>query len=974
MNNDMTKQMLAVFAVGLLAAAPAAADTWYWTGLINEPIEGQTGTGTFGVNANNAGNWTNLVTHTTGVPQAGDTVVYSSDYASNANVGFSKIASRKLAEIRCEKESFDFRQSNLNLMDGGRVVFEEAAISKSWTGGLVLNGTGTVDVKNPSVIFAIQKSFEGSTSTLIKEGPGMFRVCDDGGVGSTRKYLVKTTSLRGGSVAINIGTCWPLTSGAELRFDSNDGDIRYVLGSIANKYNDPVKYGVVIPNGALVESDAVSNTSHGVTSPVGNKLWFTGTPKVADMVFTGTFYGSAGLVWLPGDPSYVFTFKKATHETTGEIAVSNGTVRVCDGASFPHLSLVTVRGANARFQVDATAVMKMPVTTLAISDGGKIKPEAGTHLDVAAVTVNGVAVADGIYSGTAASHATQVDWMDGAGMVCVGHGVPEAAQVSATWTGGGSDALSSTAANWNGAAPTLTDGGAYVTASGGTGFTAADDVWLKGFDLTSRSAFAFGAAAGKAFWLGSKGIAGGTGTYTINTPQILTSDQKWNFKSGATVNFNEPFDTRGLSELYVTGTTAVYNVNSSLGPKGFQVHFEHKSTVNIAAGVTNNADIRIWNDQTDPNASDYFWSNSKYKKPVVFKGGAPTVMNGFLHNTSTEYTVTFEPNANVTFNAGFMGRNTTTLNVGAGARVRFNKPFLNRNGFYAYFDATGIFEMNAEANCFGYANPWSSVFNKGTIKLLVPYALKDFHVPDGTFEYKGTPKNDADAGRFEIAGSAVLDFCGNDQSLKSLAARGGTITSETDAVLTLNANHNWTAALGPTSRVDKTTWTGGVGLVYNGKDANWPRFMMNVSSTTGRLEVVQGRLVFPKASGDPLLLTYGSEAAGYYPRPSKDASWTNCCAVTVRGGTLELEHSKTFGPQTVVKFVKTSNAYGKIKLADGVKQCVYALEIDGERQRQGTYGATGSGARYVNDALFAAGSTGVLSVVGEGLGLVILFK
>ena len=226
MNNDMTKQILAIFAVGLLAAAAPAADTWYWTGLIDEPIPNQTSTSTWGRNANNAGNWTNLVTHTTGVPQEGDTVVYSSDYAVSSYVGFSPIVSRKLAEIRCEKGSFDFRQSNLKLMDGGRVVFEEAAVSKSWTGGLVLNGTGTVDVKNPSVTFAIQKSFEGSTSTLIKEGPGMFRVCEDGGVGTTRKYLVKTTSLRGGSVAINIGTCWPLTSGAELRFDANDGDIR----------------------------------------------------------------------------------------------------------------------------------------------------------------------------------------------------------------------------------------------------------------------------------------------------------------------------------------------------------------------------------------------------------------------------------------------------------------------------------------------------------------------------------------------------------------------------------------------------------------------------------------------------------------------------------------------------------------------------------------------------------------------------
>ena len=967
----MKRILCSCVGVFVVSAAVSAADTWYWTGLIDEPIPNQTSTSTWGRNANNAGNWTNLVTHTTGVPQEGDTIVYSSDYAVNSYVGFSPIISRKLAEIRCEKGSFDFRQSNLKLMDGGRVVFEEAAVSKSWTGGLVLNGTGTVDVKNSSVTFAIQKSFEGSTSTLIKEGPGMFRVCEDGGVGTTRKYLVPTTSLRGGSVAINIGTCWPLTSGAELRFDSNDGDIRYVLGSVASKYNDPEKYGVVIPNGALVESVAVSNTSHGVSSSVGNKLWFTGTPKVADMVFTGTFYGSAGLVWLPDDPGYTFTFKKAVHETTGEIAVSNGTVRVTDGASFPHISLVTVRGANARFEVTATAVAKMPAAMLAISDGGKVNVAGGVHLDIASAKVNGAAVADGLYCRTGSAIAAQADWVDGDGIVCVGS-APGAAQTTANWTGDGTGTLSGTAANWSGGVPTLTDGGTFVNVQGGAGFTAADDLWLKGFDLKGSAAFTLAAVAGKDFWLGSGGILGGTGTYTINAPLTFTTEQHWNFKNGATVNFNVPLDAFGASELFVNGTTAVYNVNSSLGPKGFQVHFEHKSTVNIAAGVTNNADIRIWNDQTDPNAGDYYWSNGTYKKPIVFKGGAPTVMNGFLHNTSTEHTVTFEPNANVTFNAGFLGRNTTTLNVGAGARVRFNKPFLNRNGFYANFDATGVFEMNAEGNCFGYANPWSSVFSKGTVKLLVPYALKDFHVPDGTFEYKGVPKTDAEAGRFEIAGSAVLDFCGNDQSLKCLAARGGTITSETDAVLTLNANNNWTAALGPTSRVDKATWTGGVGLVYNGKDANWPRFMMNVSSTTGRLEVVQGRLVFPKASGDKLLLTYGSEAVGYYPRPSKDASWTNCCEVTVRGGTLELEHKNTFGRQVAVKFVKTGNAYGKINLAEGVSEKVYSLEIDGEDQRRGTYGATGSGAQHVNDTLFAGG--GVLSVVGDGLGMTIIFK
>ena len=152
------------------------------------------------------------------------------------------------------------------------------------------------------------------------------------------------------------------------------------------------------------------------------------------------------------------------------------------------------------------------------------------------------------------------------------------------------------------------------------------------------------------------------------------------------------------------------------------------------------------------------------------------------------------------------------------------------------------------------------------------------------------------------------------------------------------------------------------------------RSMMRQSPSTGRVEVVSGTLVFLRraaTSGETFDLKGGS--SNPYPRlANEDGGWTNATAVVVKGGTLELEHSKVFGPQTVVQFVQTSSAYGKIKLADGVRQRVYALEIDGEDQRRGTYGATGSGAQHVNDTLFAGG--GVLSVVGDGLGMTIIFK
>ncbi len=974
------KKIVCMMSASALALALSAADTWYWTAKDYTPARpGYADTDAnsikvYGIDASSANNWTNLVKNCTGVPQNGDTIVYNVNYVDTSNgyysyAGFYKLQSLKLAEIRCERASFSIRQSNMNIMDGGLVNFiATSGGNNNWAGGLRLWGTVTNYVASGKIL-TIEKSIEdctaSETATLVKTGDGELRVCVDGGVGDTRKYLAKTTSLVGGTLSINIGLCWPLPSGAELRFDSNDSSARYNFGSVTNKYNDPDTYGVVIPDGALVESDDVKNTDHGITSPTGLKLWFTGTPKVSDMVFTGTLYDQAGMVWMPDDSSYMFTFKKATHETTGEIAVSNGTVRVSDRAGFPNLSLVTIRGANSCFRMDALASHNMKSATLAISEGGKVSVTADRCLWVSAVTVDGDSVSEGMH--------TSESWIDGGGSVYVG-GISEADKTDATWTGA-VDALSGTAGNWDGSAPDLTGGGAYVTVSGGSGFTASSDIWVNGFDFgDSSSAFSFGATDGSDFWLGSGGVSGGAGTYSLDSTMTLTSDQQWNFKTGAEVDFNKPLAFLGTEDLFINGTTAVYNVNSSLGPIGTQVHFEHKSQLNIAGGVTNNADIRIWNDQTDPEANDYYWSNATYEKPVVFLAGGPTVMNGFFHYTNTSHTIEFMENADVTFNGGFLGRNTTTFQVGSGARVRFNEPLINRNGFYGKFaDSTAVFEMNAEANCFGSENPWSGKFYNGTIKLLVPYAMKDWMVPAGTFEYKGDPRGELSGGRFEIAGNATVDFCGNDQSLCCLYACGGTFASDADAVLTLNANDNWTRVVGVTSRVDNVKWVGGIGLVYNGKEAGWPRFMLcSASTTTGRLEVVQGRLVFPAKDATSVTLSYGNETEATYSFTARTTGWPNCSEVTVRGGTLEIGHSNVLGKQTVVNFVKTDDKYGTISLGSGVRQRVRSLNVDGTKQRLGTYGATGSGAKHICDDLFSG--EGVLEVFGDGLGCILIVR
>ncbi len=958
-----TAAALAITAA-LAAAIPAtASDTWYWTGLNTTPA-GSGNASDWGYDASLAVNWTNLVTKSQGVPQNGDIIVFSSDYAHNSQgIGINKITSTKFGGVRYEKGQQAIKQSELKLADGGFIVFEDPAAGSTWTCNVVCSGTNTVSIASGKTLKLDWRRVTGTTATIVKDGPGIF-------IANTHdKYDLPcntaTVLLRGGTFGFQYGKI------KEFRFDSNDPGLRLQLGTRTLNNNDKSRtftnYGYFVEDGVLSEAECVDNTAHGVTSSYGHNITFTGTPRVEDMAFTGTFYGSAGLVWNPAAANYTFSFKKATHQTTGLIAISNGVVRACDGARFPNLSRVNVDGANSRFRVETTGGFQMPSATIALSNGGKVALASGVKMTASAVMVDGAAVASGLYHGAGATSilgSTEASWIDGAGYVAVG--LAAAAQTSATWTGAGADTLSGTAANWSGAAPTLTDGSAFVTATGGAGFTAEDNAWLDGFDLTSVSSFAIGAAAGKELWLGSGGIRGGNGTYSIDAPVAATAPQTWNFSNGATVNFNAPFASgTDATAVSVSSTNSTFNVNASLGPKNFQVGFKQRNTVNIAAGVTNNADIFLYNE----SSAGY---QDLINTLVKFKGGAPIVMNGFLHNTNISWRLNFAANADVTFNGGFLNCGSTYFSgIGANARVRFNKPFLARNSFLPKnFDSTAVIELNAEGNCLGYANPWTTTdgygpFQSGTIRTLVPYALKDFLVPAGTFVYNGSATSEAQGGRFFMTGNAVLDLYGNDQSLQILYADGGTVTSAADARMTLNDDSTWASATAKKTRADYATWAGGAGLVFNGKSADWPRYMMTVSSTTGRLEVVQGRLVFPSASGDALVTSIGSESATSVARPATNAGWPNCSEVTVRGGTLEIEHSNTFGKQTVVKFEETDGAYGKIKLAAGVSQRVGSLWVDGVKMPVGTYGAAGSGAQFVRADLFDAGGTGVLCVPGS---------
>jgi hypothetical protein len=153
--------------------------------------------------------------------------------------------------------------------------------------------------------------------------------------------------------------------------------------------------------------------------------------------------------------------------------------------------------------------------------------------------------------------------------------------------------------------------------------------------------------------------------------------------------------------------------------------------------------------------------------------------------------------------------------------------------------------------------------------------------------------------------------------------------------------------------------------VNYGKWGALPRWFMADSTSTGIVEVAEGKIVFTRAAtdaSDQVDLTDGTATAVNEPRVR--GSWRNASAVVIKGGKMVFEHSEAVGRHTDVRFEKMNNAYGKLRLESGVRQQVRYLYVDGVKQPSGRYGSTSaSGATYHVDNLFEG--AGVLEVTGD---------
>ena len=935
-------------------ATAASAETWYYKGggAKNEYAYNWFATG-------EGCNWTNTV-GTAGVPAAGDAVVLpAKDPATGGDITVSASSGTMppLAAFTAPG-SFTLHQGTLVMRAGGAGVFVGA--DSGWWAGLACEANpvdstaeGVVVTVPDGVTFNLQKGITCTGTDVIKAGGGTLVNLFQG----ITPYYVDlkdlTVRLRGGTF-VNHTT--NLLQGVRLVFDSDDPNLRVKIGKAENR-----SWNWGIRDGAIEESSAVSNTAHGFTSEDGveaQALTLCGTPTVNPMRFTGSFYRRAGLVWNPEAADAAFVFAKAVSHTTGELLVSNGIVRLVEGATFSRLSRLDV-AAGAQFVVEAGAGSGFMAQEAALAAGSRVVVGKDVFLTFNRATFNGVALAPGPHT-----KETAGDWLSGDGLVYVASntGTPVTPS-AATWTGGGTDTLLTTDANWEGdAAPDFQTGGLTATFAGGERATFAANGFVRFAGLVFTRAFTLdrtAEATGRVL-LGAGGVqtpdADDARTYEIAWPLAAVAPQTWYAAPNATLRWTAPLSGfSALDRILVDGPGTQEFGAANTFPNDMTltngiVRFAGDGAMGEAMGTTDVDLLRVklrFGGGVNTRSLVYFRGDGGNTpvQTVAVEAGTTNRFEGRVAHKAVNgnyatLKVTLGKDAELVF-AGETSLNYVNFHTADNAPAHLvvtNTPLTVNDRFNFYSAALTVDLWTARNRVSGNTSFWQS----GRVRTRVPYAL------DAT-------AHNGNATRVQLEGGAfTLDLCGNDQALGVLHGLAGTVTSDAPALLHLAQNHippnydNGNLTVPYVGITNKVAFTGQAGISLDA-DARYadtfPHVLTAASCSSGTVQVTSGRLTLA----------------------APDGAWTNAAAAVVKGGTLVFEHGGAIGRQTDV-FIEG----GVLELAAGVVQTCRDLFFDGVRQPTGTWGSSTSGARRKNDERFAG--TGVLNVLSDGKGLALILR
>ncbi len=764
---------------------------------------------------------------------------------------------------------------------GGGVTHEGTGVNVLGHTTRLSAPTNVFDVVNADAELQFNNGLaDGGTRVLLKRGKGTLKGPNAYGsaINNIKEILMQsgTFTLSTPDPKISLTDC-------TITFDGNDPSAR-----IKRQKNSTPCTVLALTGGCIRETESVDNTEHGFTDD-GNAYTLSLTHNIKNSRFTGTIYSKLSFLWGPTDGSQTFTFAKATHPTTGSFTVTNGIVRLVDGAKFTSLAAVTVKD-GATLDVASGVEFAIRTAALELESGATLSVAAGTSILTDAISTNGVAIPAGIYT------KDNCAWVTGDGTV-----------LTTEW-------------------PADKPGDVWNRRDFPAALAAGVETWYQGAELDGAN-MSLTAGEGATAVIGPLGVktAGEGKTYTWSWPTFLYGAQEWISTNGDTLVVSAPIDNYLPGNLFFKGNGGV------------------------SLAVSQDSETRFVFDGPEVAMGGVTIANPVSVYGTTFTTSAMTTTNTFnglvtVHNSMTVSKGTWR------FTGGVDSPGSFNMSKSGGLYaivIVDNKPFVSTSRFQPY---TKVY-LNVPSNTIATSNHAYPNGNDSHIYATAPYALwRGNPTSNGTGGtcrgnqrislgfYCGAQNNPSKHGHYT---GALLDLGGYDQEIASLccSTNGAVVTSERGAQLHYvldTFSQNAVFGFVHYAVTNYAHFTGGAGLTYEGSLTN--AMLVEESTTTGRLEVASGKL------------TLAAPAPNMYSGLMwPGGSWPNASAVAVRGGTLAFGHNDAIGRDTDVEF---EGADGRLEIAAGAMvRCRY-LTFDGVRQAPGLWGAPGGTAIH-KDAHFA---------------------
>ncbi|MCQ2391682.1 MAG: hypothetical protein MJ240_09690 [Kiritimatiellae bacterium] len=600
--------------------------------------------------------------------------------------------------------------------------------------------------------------------------------------------------------------------------------------------------------------------------------------------------------------------------TTGDLVATNGgQIVLAPTATWKQARAVCVHDGSS-VAISAQDALRSGVE-IALNGSGQLTLAAGAAVHASRLQIDGVALALDKSYGATGSGADIIDDVHFAG---AGKLITDGAQ-SLVWTGAGGNLKFSTAANWSPACcPNQGDTLTMVVTEAttiendlpgvhyaGLSFTGAGDCTIVGaaLGLKDGGTFAVNGATTLTLLAGLDAAGSAQVTLTVGTGTTV--------KVPGVMSGTAPIRLAGEGTVYFSGDNT-FSGDLTVNCRAFHA---------VGDGVFGTTDGSTTFQRLDANAYIYFDGGTTSEHILnrsvgsaaywVFAANSRTVFNGPLELKSEQFRFSARANAQVVFNADFIGSmGYLTTETTAGVVFDFNCSFTG----YPRPQGLGTHIFRKPVT---YSPRYVSYCLDYGLSGIMRYAA-DYVLPLG-----------ATAPVFATANASTFDLDGHDQAAAELVGRSATITSDEPA--TLHVLNNYSS--GYNGGVFAGVFAGKASLSCEGTEKVSTVTLSGASTSSGTLTASNGCAVVITASG----------------------RWSG--TVDIAAGSVVTTKSRMgLGEAGIVKLATG----GQLNLDFTETNAIAALWLDGVPvSNNETYGPVGSGADH---ELAGLGGTGMLSV------------